>query len=172
MHHNRIDDVSGQLGLRGRVEALGVADALRLVLEPQQFSWLLEEINELRIALVDARHPQLGGRTSPLVAPSRDIEHDLRVLSRLRREIIVALAAHDMCAVWAPAPLMSELVRGTARNLVDQLHAVVHEHPSRVADRSAELEDLLSATGAWTRTYMALLEIEWFSAEEQAQTRT
>src|SRR4051812_47413500 len=169
MHHHRIDGGRGEPYPSGRVQALGVADALRVVLEREHVSWLLAEIDELRNALGDARQPRLHGRPPPIIPLSRDIEYDLRVLSRLRREVLAALSAREQAAVWAPAPLMSELIRGTARNVVDQLGELLHEHPSRVAARSSELRELVSAAGSWTDTYMALLEIEWFSVEEHGQ---
>jgi hypothetical protein len=48
------------------------------------------------------------GTTQEDVDPgmTRDVERDLQVPARLRREIIAALAAHDDAPLWAPAPLM------------------------------------------------------------------
>ena len=81
---------------------------------------------------------------------TRDIERDLQILARLRCEVI-ALASHEDAALWAPAPLMSELVQGTARQVIDML-AARHEHPSHVptgrrsSTRSAEVAVALANT--------------------------
>src|SRR4051794_26138446 len=122
MHANRTD---GRCSIGAtdpdcnrRVEALRIADAPRGQLEPQQLPWLLDEVDELRIALEAARGPELRRKPAAVVIVSRDVDHDLRVLSRLRREVIAGLADREPTTVWAPAPLMSELVRGTARNVV------------------------------------------------------
>jgi hypothetical protein len=151
------------------VQALGVADALRLLLESLQLPWLLDEIDELRLVLRSAREPGKRKASPASAVLSRDVDHDLRVLARLRREVLTGLAGDGPTALWAPAPLMSELVRGTTRNVADALVERLHEHPSRAAARSSELRQISRAAAAWTHTYLALLAIEWFSADDEPE---
>ena len=56
-------------GCNPRVQALGIADALRVHLDPRQLPWLLDEVDELRIALESARGPELR-RKRPVAARS------------------------------------------------------------------------------------------------------
>ena len=140
------------------VQGLGVTDALRVVLSPCQLPWLLDELHELRGALE-------GVSESDRRASSRDLDRDLRAIARLWTDVVAALAQGETASVWAHTSLMTELVRGTTRNVTEALIRRLDAGSAAAARPSPELRETAAAVNSWVLTYADLLEVQWFSAE-------
>ncbi len=155
MHANRTGHISNDEWPSPPIQALGVADVLRVTLASCQTSWFLDEVRELRNAL-EAQDP---------AKPSaRDVASDLRVLARLASELQPGVDA--AAAVVGPAPLISELVQGTTRHVVEVLVDRLASHPAKAARDGAELVALATAVATWVDAYVALLAIEWFELDD------
>ncbi len=155
MRNNRTCQCQTDAAVLPSVEALGVADVLRIALAPSQTRWLLDEVRELRNALA---------QQDPSKPSARDVHSDLRVLARLASELLPVV--DDAATVFGPAPLMSELVSGATRHVVDVLSERLAQHAAKAASDAIELQALATAVAAWVESYVALLSIEWFELDD------
>jgi hypothetical protein len=185
MHAHRIAGLSGSpsdLGVvppwSDRVRGLGVCDALQLRLELAQAPWLLEELEEQRIA-----HEQGLAEAAAAAAVAIDGESRERAAddeARHRSELALLAAIRDRMTrdpngdglmVHGPAPLVSALVRGATGSVTDALSALAEDRPAPQDPRGgARLLELAHVADAWVQTLVELARIEWYTFEPGYQT--
>jgi hypothetical protein len=78
-------------------------------------------------------------------------------------DVVAALAQAETASVWAHTSLMTELVRGAARNVTEALVRRLDAGGAAAARQSPELRETAAAVNSWVLTYADLLEVQWFS---------
>ena len=165
-----------------RVQGLGVSDALRIELEPSQVPWLADEIDALRDVVEDAlAHerarweavPESARRARlPEAVRAEDeldrIRYEARVLEMVRDQVVGRPDGEAPVAVFGPARIMAELVRGTVRHVAATLGELLQTEPKADAGARAELVGTAAAAMAWTETYVECQAVEWFSFDPAA----
>ena len=165
-----------------RVQGLGVADALRVELEPCQVPWLVDEIDALRDVVEDAleheraRWEAVSGASRRARLPGAvevedeldRIRYEARVLEMIRDQVVGRPNGEGPVAVFGPARIMAELVRGTVRHVAATLGELLQAEPRSDAGARAELVRTAAVAGVWTETYVACQAVEWFSFDPAA----
>jgi hypothetical protein len=155
------------------VRGLGVCDALQLRLEPGQLPWLLEELEERRIAheqsLEDATAARTAAEGAEIRARAReDVErhrHELALLAAIH-ERIQHEPGGEAVLVTGPAPLVSGIVRNAAQTVTEALAGLAEDRAAPQETRDGErLLELADAARAWVHTLVALARLEWFTFE-------
>lgn len=164
------------------VQGLGVSDALRIELDPCQVPWLVDEIDALRDVVDDAQAHQRArweavtetvrrARLPEAVEVEDELDrlrYEARVLEMVRDQLVRRPDREAPVAVFGPARIMAELVRGTARHVAATLGALLQTEPKADADARAELVRTAAVAGVWTETYVACEAVEWFSFDPDA----
>jgi hypothetical protein len=167
MQSERIAEASA---LSGKVRGLGVCDALRLELLPEQLPQLIEQAEAARVALQE----EIRQRTNAMVPEDpRGIEqleaaqYELRLLERLRAQLPTGEVRGSFVVV-GPTDVVGAIVRDSTRRVVETLGELVLEHPGSGCEARAGMVAAVTAAAAWVQTYVDAQAIEDFSFDVEA----
>ena len=99
------------------------------------------------------------------------IRYEARVLETIRRQVVERPGGESTVVVVGPSRIVAELVRGTARRVVEDLGELLQAEPRDDAAARAELVRSAAAAWAWVETYVGCQAVEWFSLEPDADTQ-
>lgn len=162
MQSERIAEASA---LSGSVRGLGVCDALRLELLPEQLPQIIEQAEAARVALQE----EIRQRTSAMVPEDprgleqiEAVQYELRVLECLR-EHLPAGEVRERFVVVGPTDVVGAIVRDSTRRAVETLAELVLENPESGCEARAGMVAAVTAAAAWIQTYVEAQATEDFS---------
>lgn len=171
MQNHRIAGEPSAHAPRGSVSGLGVCDVWRLELSEVQWTWLVDELEDLRGPLEEALQrawaTQSVDRSDAVADEVSAREYELRLVRMMRAQ----LPAHghgDGAVFLGPVELVRELVGGTLRNVVGSLSELVDAQHVSDREAHARLLQTAEAAQAWARTFVECQELESFSFDPAA----
>jgi hypothetical protein len=141
-----------------RVCGLGVCDVLRIEIDGSQVDSLRDEIDELRRVIDDA----IGVATDRGREELPRLLYESEILSMIGRELTGGGRSEPVVVV-GPAPMMSELVRGAARDAGERLVERLDQRAPRNRTSAEALVAAADVAGAWARTLVAVEAVEGYS---------
>jgi hypothetical protein len=164
----QLERIAEASALSGSVRGLGVCDALRLELVPEQLPRLLEQVEALSAALEDEIEHRRAATVpgDPRGAEQLEsAEDDLRLVELLREQLPADGEAAEPFVVIGPAGPIGTTVRGAMRHAVEALSELVLATTRHDADGRDQLTRAATAATAWVRTYVEVQAVEDFSFE-------
>jgi hypothetical protein len=160
----------------GSVQALGLSDVLRTELQPCQLAGLLDELDELRKPLLESfgaarrAYEELvslynGESLGTVNAAESNLEsaaYSLRILAAMR-SAIPSTTPRDPFALVGPATMVSSLIEGATRNVVDSTAELLRSSKLPNFETDRKLRELAIAAQAWIETYIDCRAIEMYS---------
>jgi hypothetical protein len=145
----------------GRVHGLGIADALRVELEPLQVGWFVDEVDTTMAVLLEALEDPANAREC------EERAYELQVLAMIREQVPAGGSAEPI-AVVGPMGTMTSIVSGAVRSVTGELsERVDEEEPRGDARAQATLRQLAAAAHAWTETYLECQAVEHYAFDTE-----
>ena len=167
MQSERIAEASA---LSGSVRGLGVCDALRVELAPEQLPGLVDQIEAHSAALrdeIERRRATLIPRDLRGTAALDEAESELRLIELLRGELPTAGETNQPFVVIGPAGPIGAMVRGAMRHAVEALSELALATSRDDAGGRDRLTRAAAAAIAWVRTYIEAQAVEDFSFDTE-----